>query len=553
MSQIKIAKKGQCDNYCIFLASKYFTTIDDYINLTFTTKRFQENFNKFYFNPISLTKNLLSFFPKIETLYLYDENDEMIDNETIHSYVILYPISYVKSMFLKMLYNVDCKKIIFTENDAKELNHFVSDEMKNQQSTNNSDHFIIPNGVQEISDNCFEDNQTFTSISIPTTVTRLGNDSFNNCDIRFIEIPESVKEIGDHCFYKCERLTKVSMPLSVKLMGIGCFKRCFDLVEIQLPTTVKVITEMMFSGCSELQTIEIPTSVTRLENCCFWCCSSLTSISIPTSVEYFGSSCFGRCDQLVSIDLPEKPNMLFFGNQIYLLTNGNLTSYNIPWSVDIINGKEIIDIEEIYIPTTVTSIGKRCFHYLEGISKIIIPTSVKRIHEEAFSRCLTIQEITIPSSVTIIENNCFYNCSNLEYVNLEAHITTLNDKIFTLCQRLKEVSLPSTIQSIGHSVFSFCYNLTKIDLPNSLTSIGRDNFSFCCSLKTITIPSSVCLIERQCFYYISSFTSITILSKDIQIKTSYFSSNDNLKEIWIYKDIEPLFESSKNKIKLLEE
>ena len=61
------------DNYCIFIASRYFETIEDHINLTFVSKRMRGNMEKFHYNPIAVTSKTLKFFPNTETLHRYDE------------------------------------------------------------------------------------------------------------------------------------------------------------------------------------------------------------------------------------------------------------------------------------------------------------------------------------------------------------------------------------------------------------------------------------------------------------------------------------------------
>ena len=43
MKKLKPAKIGQCHNYCIFLASMHFESIDDFINLETAVKRFRGN------------------------------------------------------------------------------------------------------------------------------------------------------------------------------------------------------------------------------------------------------------------------------------------------------------------------------------------------------------------------------------------------------------------------------------------------------------------------------------------------------------------------------
>ena len=57
--QLKICK---LDNYCLFIASRYFETLEDHINLTFTTKRMRGNMEKYHYNPISVNSNTYKYF-----------------------------------------------------------------------------------------------------------------------------------------------------------------------------------------------------------------------------------------------------------------------------------------------------------------------------------------------------------------------------------------------------------------------------------------------------------------------------------------------------------
>ena len=70
------------DHYTMFIASRWFDTIDDHINLILSTKRFQLNLTKFHYNPISLTKTTREFFDHLQTLYLYSEEDDQFQNDS---------------------------------------------------------------------------------------------------------------------------------------------------------------------------------------------------------------------------------------------------------------------------------------------------------------------------------------------------------------------------------------------------------------------------------------------------------------------------------------
>ena len=83
-----IIKKGQLDLYTIFIASRHFETIDDFINLEFAVKRFVGNMTKFFYNPISIQEENIDFFPKAETLHLYTKEDQFIIDDVVISKVM---------------------------------------------------------------------------------------------------------------------------------------------------------------------------------------------------------------------------------------------------------------------------------------------------------------------------------------------------------------------------------------------------------------------------------------------------------------------------------
>ena len=74
-------KLSQLDNYCIFLASKYFNTIEDHINLPKVCKRLKLNIEKFHFNPLPLNERTREYFPYLQTLYQYYSYDNLFEDD----------------------------------------------------------------------------------------------------------------------------------------------------------------------------------------------------------------------------------------------------------------------------------------------------------------------------------------------------------------------------------------------------------------------------------------------------------------------------------------
>ena len=195
---------------------------------------------------------------------------------------------------------------------------------------------------------CFDDCRGLTSITIPSSVTSLGDHCFDDCrGLTSITIPSSVTSLGDYCFDGCSGLTSITIPSSVTSLGKSCFSDCYGLTSITIPSSVTSLGEDCFSACSGLTSITIPSSVTSLEGDCFQGCSGLTSITIPSSVTSLGKSCFSGCYGLTSIT----------------------------------------------IPSSVTSLGVQCFSGCRGLTSITIPSSGSYLGWHCFEDCQNLETV----------------------------------------------------------------------------------------------------------------------------------------------------------------
>ncbi len=72
----------------------------------------------------------------------------------------------------------------------------------------------------------FHDCTGLTSVTIPNSVTSIGDGAFSDCSgLTSVTIPDSVTSIGDYAFSSCTGLTSVTIPDSVTSIGDGAFAR----------------------------------------------------------------------------------------------------------------------------------------------------------------------------------------------------------------------------------------------------------------------------------------------------------------------------------------
>ena len=91
---------------------------------------------------------------------------------------------------------------------------------------------------------------TLTSVSIPNSVTTIGNGAFNQfTGLTSIKIPNSVTTIGDGVFVNCTNLTTIIIPSSVNSIGNGCFYNASNLISItSLAITPPTLGVEVFTG-----------------------------------------------------------------------------------------------------------------------------------------------------------------------------------------------------------------------------------------------------------------------------------------------------------------
>ncbi len=118
--------------------------------------------------------------------------------------------------------------------------------------------YTIKKGTKWIGDFAFYDCSGLTSVTIPNSVTSIGEYAFPNCSLTSVTIPNSVPSIGYGAFYDCSGLTSVTIPNSVTSIGGNAFQNCSGLTSVTIPNSVTSIGQSAFDGCSSLTAIYVP-------------------------------------------------------------------------------------------------------------------------------------------------------------------------------------------------------------------------------------------------------------------------------------------------------
>ena len=174
--------------------------------------------------------------------------------------------------------------------DCDKLVSIIVDSENPVYDSRNNSNAIIETETNRLIQGC-------NTTVIPETVTTIGQYSFSYCNLlATISIPDSVKSIEKRAFDSCENLTSITIPDGVTSIDSDAFAWCSNLTSS--------INSNAFNGCKGLTSITIPNGVTNIEGAAFKGCSALPSITIPDGVTSIGYSAFEGCKGLISITIP---------------------------------------------------------------------------------------------------------------------------------------------------------------------------------------------------------------------------------------------------------
>lgn len=218
----------------------------------------------------------------------------------------------------------------------------------------------IPNSVTEIGDLAFCQCRSFTgNLIISNSVTRIGESAFAVCDgfsgvyysgdiaqwcsISFANstsnplcnthnlyinntlmtdliIPESVIIIKDNAFYGCTCFTSLTIPTSITEIGVNAFSNCSGLITVDY--YAPNCTSISDFSASPIVTVNIGENVQTIPPSAFANCTTLnTIIALAIMPPALGSSAFSNISPVATLFVP-------CGSQMAYFSNWNMFEYN---------------------------------------------------------------------------------------------------------------------------------------------------------------------------------------------------------------------------------
>ena len=325
--------------------------------------------------------------------------------------------------------------------------------------------------VTTILDRAFEGAINLKKLSVPSSITNVGDYAFDGCDnieynedknglylgssanpysifigtastaITSCTVNEGTKVIYNDAFNDCKYLQNITLPASVTSIGHRAFRECSALSKINIPEAVYFIGAEAFYNCKALKSVSIPKAVETIGISAFFNCTSLTTATFADDclITSIGNETFGNCSKLTSIKIPK--NVVSIGDsKITEATSGAFSGCSSLSAVTFAEGSALKQIGNY----TFTSCGL--------LKAVALPSTLEKIGVGAFRAC-DLKEITIPNGVTTIAPETFWSNASLSKVTLSPETVSINFKAFAACKALTSITIPAKVTYIGENAF----------------------------------------------------------------------------------------------------
>ena len=397
--------------------------------------------------------------------------------------------------------------------------------------------FNIPDGVETIGVNAFEKTTSLTSITIPNTCETIKYNAFRgNTGLKSIAVPQSVTLIEANAFCDCSNLSSIAiynstatiesnsttLPTLTVIYGyIGSTAATWAADASHPRTFIPIDTGFNYSNFQGDGTAEHPYTCT---------------------IDGFNTSVIGSGEGLTPV-----PAALMIPSETY--HNGHTYTVTAIGHSDDSTGafQEKTTVTSVYIPDSVTNIGKQAFYGCTRITSVNFgeDSGLRFIRTSAFSGCVKLAYIKIPDRLQLMDFSAFNNCYKISSVSLPSTLTTINSGAFSCCSSLVNISVNEDnpvykdIDGVlytkdGKSLLQFPAGRSgTFTIPSDVTKIEISCFTGT-NLPKIIIPSNVESIERGAFSWSSSITECIITEMNTTFGISVFDNSNNVK-VYAYK------------------
>ena len=328
-------------------------------------------------------------------------------------------------------------------------------------------------------------------------------------------IPFGVDEIDDGCFENQNTIQEIDIQAELKLIPNRAFKKCESLKCVHLPNTIDIIQQDAFSYCKSLESISLPDSLVSIGERAFAGCSSLKEIKSSNNAYFVSEDAFLNSGYTY---YPALSNM--DENSYKFILNSDSTITITHYTGD----DQHVIVPSVLHGRCVSSIGRAAFAGSKSLVSVSFPDTVESIGSEVFRDCLNLENVKLSNQIAFIPNNTFSGCTNLKVVNIPDAVEILQNRTFKDSQ-LDTIYIGRGLRSIHPFVFykdrvmKNSREISKIiiDPDNEhlklvdgmiLSKNGEKLLLVFGGMPVIVIPSGVTSICEKAFYGLGNINEV---------------------------------------------
>ena len=300
----------------------------------------------------------------------------------------------------------------------------------------------------------------------------------------------TVTELEDDATNNCPYLTSVTIPSTITSLGNNVFANDESLVYVKSYFPVYQVSseKVLVAAPLEATTFEVDDNCSRIWNNAFKFTGRLQTLTLPRSLTNIGYNAFVGCTSLreiysYTLSVPETDGNAFEGIDKSEITvhvyASALNSYKASWGEEF-HYVTMADPHPITLTVDVAEAGT--LHAL-----------IEAAAAENGSTAFDVTGITVTGSLNqddlrTLASMCtgVYALATIDLSGANIAQNYIDYGMFADKEKLTAITLPETLEYINDRAFHNCDGLTSIDIPASVKNIGDNAFSDCNNLATVT-------------------------------------------------------------------
>lgn len=273
------------------------------------------------------------------------------------------------------------------EHSASDFSPFIKTSLTN---------VIFSDKIKRIPDGLFNGIKTIESLTLPDSITEIGEKAFYKSSIKNIKLSSGLIVIEDSAFAETNiKIDGNAFPDSLRIIGDNAFSKNNGIEEIYIPNSVVNIADGAFLDCTNLKKVRMSPNVKLIASYAFAHCTSLEEFIWNADVKLIADFAFFNCKALKEFDFAGVefvyPNS-FTNSGVTLVTLGH---------------------DKNDEATDLIMIETQSFMGCENLDTVAIGGNVTTIKSEAFASCSSLETAIISDSVINIAPDAFDNCNSL--------------------------------------------------------------------------------------------------------------------------------------------